>query len=201
MYGTLNIINDFLPKHRFEQIRDEVREAGFRTIAIQEQPGTDAPLVEYENVNTDFAYPDFQEGLGIVCGMPVTMELQAFRHGFKGSQLHNKVHADHCCSKLAAVMYFNNIDECQGGTAFWRHKRFKWEFQPTQEELEAVNYTLDDLGRDWHNEDAWDMVSLAGMRPNRLIIYPSQAFHSRYPFEGFGPKEQGRLIWCGFFNL
>jgi hypothetical protein len=201
MYPALTIINDFLPKGRFMQIRHEVREMGFSTEYIQEQPGTDAPKVAYENVNVHLKYPDFAIGLQNVFGAVLDIELEAFRHGFKGSQLHNKVHSDHCCSSLAAVMYFNDIEDCEGGTAFWRHKKHHWEFQPTQEELDSVGYTLGELAEDWHNEEAWDMVSLAGMRPNRIIVYPSQAFHSRFPFEGVGDKENGRLIYCAFFNL
>jgi hypothetical protein len=202
MLPVLTIVDDFLPTNEFLEIRDAVRAQGFATVEVQEQPGTCAPKVPYENVNLSKEYEhSFSRGLAHLYGRSIEMELQAFRSGHRGSQLHNKVHADHCCAQLAAVFYMNDLQDCCGGTAFWRHKRWGWEMMPTEAQMAKVGYTLPELSADWHNEDAWQLVTIAGMKPNRIITYPTHAFHSRYPFEGFGEGEKSRLIWCGFFNL
>jgi hypothetical protein len=73
---------------------------------------------------------------------------------------------------------------------------------PTNEQLSAAGYSLEELSKDWHEAEAWDQLTLAGMKNNRLIIYPSQVFHSRWPWQGFGTgPENARLIWCAFFDI
>lgn len=201
MFPSLTIVDNFLSQKDFIVIRNKVRDRGFKTVAIQEQPGTNAPLVEYENVNIEDKFSEFQVGLEQLFAMPVKMHMQAFRLGFKGSQLHNKVHADHCCAKMAAVYYMNNIEDCYGGTAFWRHELHQWEFMPTVDQLDEVGYSIEDLARDWQDENAWRMVTLAGMAPNRLITYPTAAFHSRWPFEGLGEGSNARLVYVAMFDI
>lgn len=202
MNPVLTIVDDFLPD--WQAVRDGVLNDGFGTVMVEEVKGN--PKVPYENVNLVYTKqtPEFGRGLVDVFGRGITMFQQAFRLGFKDSQLHNLVHADHCCAALAAVCYLNPPEQCRGGTAFWRHKRHGWDMMPTQEQLDEAGYTLFEMSADWQDIEAWELVSLAGMKPNRLITYPTNAFHSRWPWEGFGDKEHpetARLIWCGFFDL
>lgn len=202
MHPVLTIVDDFLHPERWREMRESVLEKGFSTVMVEEVRGN--PKVPYENVNLDYQPDDFAERMPQLYGKGVKMFQSAFRLGFEASQLHNLVHADHCCASLAAVYYMNPLEQCKGGTAFWRHKMHGWEMMPTQEQLDEAGYTLEELGMDWHEPDAWTMVSLAGMRTNRLITYPTHAFHSRWPWEGFGDKNDprsARLIWCGFFDL
>jgi hypothetical protein len=202
MLPVLTIVEDFLSEADAIAIRNEVLRRGFGTEMIQE--GENLPEVEYQNVQTQWMPGAFQEALPYVFGRPIQMHKQAFRFGFKDSQLHNLVHADHCCAKLAVVYYMNHLADCQGGTAFWRHKKHGWEYMPVQAELDRVGYTIEELAKDWHDPEAWQMVTLAGARPNRLIVYPTAAFHSRWPWEGFGAKddlEHARLIYCGFLDV
>lgn len=202
MLSTLTITDDFLSVDRFNAIRAEVLERGFTTEVIKE--GKDLPTAIYENVQVRWMPNDFERGLFQLMGRGIKMQQQAFRLGFYNSKLHNLVHADHCCAQLAAVYYVNLPEDCQGGTAFWKHATHGWNMMPTQEQLDAVGYTLTELAEDWHNRHAWELVSLAGMRTNRLIVYPTNAFHSRFPFQGFGSKEDiehARIIGAFFFNL
>lgn len=200
MRPVLTIVDDFLGFDRCSAIRAEVLQRGFETEMVKE--GQDLPEVPYENVQMKWMPPDFLENLPYVFGRRIAMDKQAFRLGGRNSQLHNLVHADHCCSDLASVYYLNPLYQCQGGTAFWRHKLFGWEMMPTDDQLRGVGYSIKRLAEDWHNPEAWDMVSLAGMKSDRLITYPTHAFHSRWPWEGFGDKpENSRLIHCSFFGL
>lgn len=201
MTPVLTIIDDFLDANRFKQIRAEVLAKGFGTKMIRECK--DGPDVPYENVQLDYMPPDFQERLPYVFGRPLQILKQAFRLGFKDSQLHNLVHSDNCVAQIAAVYFMNLIEDCVGGTAFWRHRKHGWEMMPTQKEIDDAGYSLERLAADWQDENAWTLVSLAGMKPNRMITYPTHAFHSRFPFQGFGSKdntEHARLIYCSFFS-
>jgi hypothetical protein len=94
--------------------------------------------------------------------------------------------------------------QCFGGTAFYRHKATQWQEMPTQAALDEKELTLDNMRDSWAKEDDWDLVTMAGMRWNRMICYPTDAFHSRYPLKGWGKKEKPeecRLIAALFFDL
>lgn len=202
MLPVLTIVDDFLREDVFHYIRQELFIHGFTTEVIKE--GKDLPTAVYENVQLKYMPTDFAIGIEQLMGRPIKMHQQAFRLGYENSQLHNLVHADHCCAQLAAVYYMNLPKDCQGGTAFWKHKWHGWDMMPTKEQLDEVGYTLAMLGEDWHDVSAWDMVTLAGMKTNRLIVYPTNAFHSRWPFRGFGSKEDlehARIIGAFFFDL
>lgn len=198
MFPSLSILDDFLPPGRCEEIRQQVLDDGFTTVYHEDPP------VPYPNVNMSVSAPEVAEGLSKALGAKIAIKIQAFRLGFKDSHLHNLVHADHLESYWAGVLFLNPTEQSQGGTAFWRHKKHGWDAMPTQDQLDAAGYTLKELGADWHRSGAWEMVSLAGMKENRMIIYPSQMFHSRWPWQGWGEQdkpETGRLVHCSFFDV
>lgn len=196
MYQALQIVDDFINPEEALRLRRKVLEQGFKTFYYEDPP------VPYHTVNVELKADAIIKAIGDLTGHKVDLCIQAFRLGAEKSQLHNLVHADHTCAAWAAVYYLNPEHQCQGGTAFWRHKKHGWCAMPTQQEIENAGYTLEQLAADWHIQDAWEMVSLAGMRHNRIIIYPSQIFHSRWPWSGFGQEpDQARLVHVSFFNL
>lgn len=200
MIPVLTLFDDFLPNGWCQKLREEVLADGFSTELIDEAKGH-APT-PYYTVNIGRDMSQMFDHITAALGQKVLPELQAFRLGAEKSHLHNYVHADHTCASLACVYYLNRQEDCQGGTAFWRHRIHGWDFMPTQNQLDEAGYTLEQLKADWHDPNAWEQVTLAGMKENRLIVYPTQAFHSRWPWEGFGTTpDNSRLIWCGFFNI
>ena len=75
---------------------------------------------------------------------------------------------------------------------------------PSKEHFDAKEGSLEHFKESWSHEDDWDLITLAGMRFNRAIVYPSSYFHSRYPLKGWGDKdkpEECRLIGALFFHL
>lgn len=200
MIPVLTLFDDFLPGKWCDKLREEILSDGFDTELIEEAKGY-APTPYYTvNIRRDMS--QMFDHIGQALGQEVLPQLQAFRLGSEKSHLHNYVHADHTCASLACVYYLNRPVDCRGGTAFWRHKKFGWDQMPTQAQLDEVGYTLEEIRKDWLDKEAWEMVTLAGMKHNRLIVYPTQAFHSRWPWEGFGDTpDNSRLIWCGFFNI
>jgi hypothetical protein len=197
---VLSIFDNFLPEGWCEKLRNEVLADGFTTEMVEEAKGH--PPTPYYTVNMKRDMTEFFSHVEAALAQNIKPEMGAFRLGEDKSHLHNFVHADHTCADLACVYYLNRPRHCQGGTAFWKHRRFGWISMPTQEQIEKVGYSLDELKEDWMDPNAWDMVTLAGMQTNRLIIYPTAMFHSRWPWQGFGTKpENSRLIFAGFFSI
>jgi uncharacterized protein (TIGR02466 family) len=85
---------------------------------------------------------------------------------------------------FTCVLFLNRIAECSGGTAFFR---FKPSNSLVFDEAYARAVTEDsrfaETGLDyWPEEtaDAWERVGVIDMLPGRLLIFPSQYFHSAY---------------------
>lgn len=191
---ALTIIDDFLPTERALEVRSRALDAGFEDIEFMQ--GT------YQGTGLNYNPPDMVDGLARFFGRPVVAKVSAFRSGHEKTDLHVNIHADNVITKWAAVYYLNLPEQCKGGTAFYRLKETGWDQMPTQEQLEEKGKNLEWMLDKWTNEDAWDRETIAGMKFNRLIFYPSQYFHSRFPLKGWGATpEEARLIWVCFFDI
>lgn len=196
MRPALNIIDDFLPQEIAQSLRDEVLESGFEDVAYMKGI--------YQGSNLTVSRAPLAIGISEAMGAPVSIKMSAFRLGHKETDLHTNIHADNPISEFAAVYYMNLPQQCFGGTAFYRHKPTDWQEMPTQEQLDDAQMTIDDMRESWGKEKDWDMISLAGMRWNRMITYPTKSFHSRYPLKGWGDKaspKDCRLICALFFDI
>lgn len=61
---------------------------------------------------------------------------------------------------------------------FWKHKIYGDKFpKSTNEEFDKV------LLEDSNNLDLWNLHSVIGHKQNRLVSYPCDYFHSKYPNE------------------
>lgn len=189
MIETMRIVDNFLDEPMF--VRNEVLQAGFYD---KEYQGA-----MYHTIREGMS-PEMTIKLAKLFGRDIEVQVAAFRQGKLNSPLHNVIHADNSCSEFASVLYLNK--EPIGGTAFWRHKETGWDAMPTTKELEDEGYTLESFGKEWHNLPSWELMSLCGAKFNRVVIYHSQAFHSRWPLNGFGDNDtNARLIHAAFFNL
>lgn len=116
------------------------------------------------------------------------------------------IHSDVQIGTYTAVAYLTPRELCQGGTAFWRHKKYGWTRQPTKDEMRALGLPdtpefWQEIYQDGFDESKWDLLDVAEMKWNRLVIFPSAHFHSRYPKESFGrAPDDGRLIKVFFLN-
>ena len=114
-----------------------------------------------------------------------------FRLNYAGERPNQAVHSDMGWGRYAMVLY---LREGEGGTAFWRHKATgRRAFRAGDDPAAYAD--------DWDDETKWDQRLLVRMKPGRAVIYESDLFHSRYPFEAFGSSpEDGRLIAVAFFD-
>lgn len=193
MHPSLTIIDDLLTNA--EEIREKALAAGFKDYDWMQ--GT------YQGTGLDFNPPEIKAQIEKVFDRSLEFEITAFRLGHKNTQLHVNIHADNVVSEWAGVYYLNPPEQCYGGTAFYTLKETGWDTMPTQEQLDKAGKNLDWLRDKWTNEDAWNLNTVAGMKFNRLIFYPTRYFHSRFPLQGWGDEdkpESARLVWVGFWK-
>jgi hypothetical protein len=184
---SLLVIDNFAPDP--EAIRERVVASEFGTVT-----GPDG--MEYTGIS-------LQGNLGLLpllsaaVGFEVDPVMSFCRLNLDKELPNTAVHADTICAEYASILYLNTDDQCHGGTGFWRHKPTGLyampDTMPPDEEQEMV--------KQWQEQSFWQLAGFVGMRFNRLIVYPTKMFHSRYPLEAFGNNPQnGRLIWLCFFN-
>lgn len=112
------------------------------------------------------------------------------------------IHSDNTCAPFAGVIYL--FDKPGFGTAFWKHKETQAEglieyVSNTDSTPEVIAATLQAHGSD---ESKWDRTDYAESKYNRLIFYPSDRFHSRYPEVAFGDAPSNcRLTIALFFSI
>jgi hypothetical protein len=129
-------------------------------------------------------FPGFQltevigaDALAKLVGKPVANLQQAFRLYKPGDAQPTFIHQDGALASHSAILYLEPPRNSVHGTDFWNPKK------------DGAN-PMDDA--DWTLS-----LSVPGQF-NRLIIFDSQLWHSRFP-RHLSPS-QSRLIWVAFFN-
>lgn len=156
---------------------DVPRDGTYKRVAVQTAPG-------------------LSEAVQAAVGRPVETVGEAFRLNYGFELPNNWVHADVGYGDVAAVLYLSLPQHCYGGTAFWRHKDTGLDSLPAEGDPRRA-----EIITDWLRLGAWEKIRVARMAFNRLILYPTQKFHSRWPFPAFGHgPADGRLIAVGFYK-
>ena len=78
----------------------------------------------------------------------------------------------------ALVLYVKTNEDKLNGTAFWEHENYGYTYiKSDEEEFNRV------LKEDSNDKSKWKLNSVIGYRDNRLLSYPCEYFHSKYPNE------------------
>ena len=94
----------------------------------------------------------------------------------------------------ALVLYMSdNKNDSLNGTAFWEHKDYGDTF-PDYETPEKFNEMLN---KDAEDLTKWNLKTIIGHKPNRLISYPCEYFHSKYPNE----FKNSRVVFVMFYKI
>ena len=93
------------------------------------------------------------------------------------------------------------------GTALWEHKKhgdtYKGKISqnnftmPTLENIKDEKEFHRLLKEDRNDESKWTLKSVIGAKPNRLLSYPSEYFHSKYPKQFTG----SRVVYVMFYKI
>lgn len=118
---------------------------------------------------------------------------QAYRLNYDGESPNQSIHSDMGWGTHALVLY---LCEGPGGTAFWKHKE-----TGADRIVSGDTELLEQIKNDWEDANKWELRHTVQLKFNRAVIYSSDLFHSRYPFEAFGWNPgNGRLIAVAFFT-
>lgn len=129
-----------------------------------------------------------------------------YRRYLEGEENETYIHSDANIAKWTGVLFLNPPDQCKGGTAFWRYRPCNWIGLPTKEELaiqgvDDTQETWDRILAEGHHERHWQMHDYVPMGWNRLLLFDSRLWHSRYPKRAFGTKtDDARLIKLFFIT-
>jgi hypothetical protein len=93
----------------------------------------------------------------------------------------------------ACVLYLSETKQGGlNGTAFWEHKKHGDRFDNVS--IEEQNRLLNE---DANDLDLWYLKSVIGHKKNRLISYPCNYFHSKYPNE----FTESRVVFVMFYKI
>lgn len=170
----------------------------------------------YHGMSQEYEPELYKETLEVGLARDVLIKQWYFRLGTKtGNEPTTHIHADSICAQYAAVWYLSKPPAgVEAGTAFWKHIQFAIESTPTLVELQKIwpqedqkisgyaDRFLDQINKDGGDESKWVRTVLIPQKFNRLVIYPTKLFHSRFPRDAWGDgTADGRLIHVSFFDI
>lgn len=122
-------------------------------------------------------------------GLTVTINHAFARLSVEGVNPPHKVHNDLSMGTNTCLLYLCG----EGGTFFLTHREYGFSSQPeTDEELEAWK-------RDTGNEDQWHVDLFVPAERNKCVVFPAEWMHAAS--DGYGDKQDGRLVMIAFYDL
>jgi len=128
--------------------------------------------------------------VGALLGMRRPPVLCYFRVGNTEDEHTSFIHTDVGVGSLATILYLDSSDA--DGTAFWIHRRTWKDSTVGETPEERTQHQHDQL-----SAEAWIRYETVTMRENRLVVFPTVLFHSRFPFH---PTFANRRVFVSFFD-
>ena len=98
----------------------------------------------------------------------------------------------------AAVIYISPSQfETLHGTALWEHHIHGQSFTPSIDDQNSLKEYDRIICEDRNDLSKFTLKSVIGWNPNRLISFPSNLFHSKYPNKSW---ESGRQLYITFYK-
>lgn len=194
MRYAFTVIDDFLPEPDALRLRAQAMEADYQPFCGSYGTSEETPVGHIAVVELAGVHARIQEAVN----RHVIAKWTGFRLDYASETPSLPVHFDtELGGDYAAVLYLNLPSQCAGGTAFWRHGASALGLLPANASPETeAKYRAD--GAD---PGLWICESVVAMAWNRLLVYPTDYFHSRLPFAGFGSTpSDGRMIAGAFFD-
>ena len=137
--------------------------------------------------------------LGVAEGKPLEKILSFFRTSTDELDNTWRIHSDLNINgqkpDRAAVLYMAPREKEElHGTAFWEHEVYGKSLPShiTDEEYDRT------IREDSEELDMWRLVSVSGYEQNRIVSYPSNYFHSKYPNKSW---KEGRQVYVIFYKF
>jgi hypothetical protein len=189
------IIDNFLKEPDAEWVR--ARNSDFKDI---EHRGLDYPGI------AEVSDPRSEDRIREIIGQKGGRFTTIFRRYLPTEKPVTFIHNDCQLGLFSAILFLTRPDHARGGVAFWRHRLYGWEGQPAAAELAPRGLRdtpalWESVHQDGFDEFKWEMVDYVPVQFNRLIIFLSSRYHSRYPKEATGETpDMCRMIKTFFFQ-
>ena len=188
----IHIIDDFVEKDLFKIAKNYLNQGKFqRHIVGEKNFYTQASISAFD----DYVLTK----LGMIEGRALENILSFFRVSTDELDTSWRIHSDLNIKgqrpDRAAVLYMSPRErEELHGTAFWEHVVYGKDL-PSH----ITNEQYDEMIRvDAEELNMWRLVSVAGYEQNRLISYPANYFHSKYPNKSW---KEGREVYVIFYKF
>ena len=183
------IIDDFLDKDLFKILENKANK--FSKINIQDR------TFWLKSASKEFISL-MEDKLSEIEGSKINNILCFFREAKKGQdnewRIHNDTYMNGQLPDKAIVFHIKCPNEKGlNGTALWEHVKHG-DVYKDQKNTEEFNRLLK---KDANNKNKWNLKSIIGAKPNRLLSYPSDYFHSKYPNEFMGQ----RVVFVMFYKI
>lgn len=187
----IRIIDNFVDKDLFKIATDYLNKGEFLKHTVGEK--------NFYTQDSPPAFTNYMTSkLGLIEGRPVENILSFFRTSTPNKDTEWRIHSDLNIKgekpDRAAVLYISprELEELHG-TAFWEHIIYGTSLPDSVD-----NEEYDRMIRVDANElDKWRLVSVVGYEQNRLISYPANYFHSKYPNKSW---KEGRNVFVIFYK-
>ena len=134
--------------------------------------------------------------LGEIENCKIENVLAFFREAKQGQDNDWRIHNDTIINDQqpdrAIVLYMSPNASVLNGTAFWEHKEYG-DTYPKDKDTEEFNRMLKEDSNDIYK---WKLKTIIGHKENRLISYPCEYFHSKYPNE----FKENRIVLVMFYK-
>ena len=182
------IKDNFLDKELFEFVNKDLKQ--FKEV---QTPGKKFWVIEPSEAFIDY----ITQRISMIESVRVENVLAFFREAKKGQDNDWRIHNDSVIEGTqpdrAIVFYMSeNKTKELNGTAFWKHKKYGDSFKDSFN-LEEFNRLIKEESNDL---DKWELSSVVGHKKNRLLSYPCDYFHSKYPKE----FEESRVVFVMFYK-
>lgn len=188
----IHIIDDFIDKDLFKIATDYLKKGEF----LKHNVGGK----NFYTQNSPESFNKYVLGkLGLIEGRPVENILSFFRVSTDELDNNWRIHSDLNIMgerpDRAAVLYMSHREKEElHGTAFWEHEIYGKNL-PSHISDEQYNELIK---VDSENLNMWRLVSVAGYEQNRLVSYPANYFHSKYPNKSW---KEGREVYVIFYKF
>ena len=187
-FTMIYIIDNFLSKKTFEIIKKGASD--FKEVKT---PGKSFWVKE----PSPELIAHFEDRLEAIEGNEVMNIIAFFREAKEGQDNEWRIHNDTIIEgqqpDRALVFCIKSPSQELNGTALWEHKKYGDTFTEP-DNIEEFNRLLKE---DANDKSKWNLKSIIGFKPNRLISYPCEYFHSKYPNEFKG----SRVVFVMFYKI
>ena len=186
------MIDDFVEKNLFKLANQYLDENKFNKVIVGEKD------FYIQDSNKDFD-EYIAAKLSIIEGKKIEKILSFFRVATDEIDITWRIHSDLNINgqkpDRAAVLYFSPREKEElHGTALWEHYIYGRELPKDVSDDEYDRM----IEKDAEELEKWRLSTVIGYEENRLVSYPANYFHSKYPNISW---EEGRKIFVMFYKV